>query len=80
MPRNKKLVVPQEGTQPASMPTPIDNMFQGATSQPQTAASLKKGTTFSLDTELCARFKAACAQEGKTMSSVIEELMEGYLA
>ncbi len=78
MPRSKKLVVPQEGTQPASMPSPIDNMFNGATQRGQSASS-KKGTTFSLDPELCVRFKAACAQQGKSMSSVIEELINAYL-
>lgn len=79
MARSKKLVVPQEGTQPATMRSPIDNMFQGANQQGPEGASLKKGTTFSLDMNLCARFKVACAQEGRTMSSVIEEMITDYL-
>lgn len=78
MTRNKKLIVPQEGTQPATMPSPIDNMFNG-TPQRTAASSGKKGTTFSLDPELCNRFKAMCAQQGKSMSSVIEELITSYL-
>lgn len=78
MARNKKLIVPQEGTQPASMPSPIDNMFNGIPQRP-TAVSTKKGTTFSLDSELCNRFKAMCAQQGKSMSSVIEDLIASYL-
>ncbi len=79
--KTKKLIVPQEGTQPASIPSPIDNMFQGSIPQKQktTTSPAKKGTTFSLDPELCNRFKATCAQQGKSMSSVIEELINTYL-
>lgn len=82
MTRNKKLIVPQEGTQPATMPSPIDNMFQGTIPQKQksTASTGKKGTTFSLDPELCNRFKAICAQQGRSMSSVIEDFILGYVS
>lgn len=87
MARKKSLVVPQEGTQPSSIPTPIDNMLSGnnnnqsrktdieATEKPAT----KRATSFNIDAELVRQFKAVCATQGRTMSSVLEEYIKSYV-
>ncbi len=81
MAKNKTLTVPQNGTQPAVIPSPIDNMLAGAaTADKATKASNKRPTSFNIDQELQARFKAVCATKGKSMSSVIEDFILGYIS
>lgn len=81
MAKNKILTVPQNGTQPASIPSPIDNMLAGATStEIATKTSNKRPTSFNIDQELQTRFKAVCATRGKSMSSVIEDFIIGYIS
>lgn len=81
MAKNKTLTVPQNGTQPAVIPSPIDNMLAGATSaEIATKTSNKRPTSFNIDQELQTRFKAVCATRGKSMSSVIEDFIIGYIS
>lgn len=81
MAKNKTLTVPQNGTQPAVIPSPIDNMLSGATTvDTATKTSNKRPTSFNIDQELQARFKAVCATRGKSMSSVIEDFILGYIS
>lgn len=81
MAKNKTLTVPQNGTQPAVIPSPIDNMLAGATTvDTSTRASNKRPTSFNIDQELQSRFKAACATRGKSMSSVIEDFILEYIS
>ena len=70
------LTVPQNGTQPAEIKTPMDNMISGTTTAKST---VKKPTSFSLDPELLIQFKAGCVHLGRPMSSVIEELMLQFI-
>ena len=78
---NKILTVPQNGTQPATIPSPIDNMLAGTTSvETVTKTSNKRPTSFNIDQELQSRFKAVCATRGKSMSSVIEDFILGYIS
>lgn len=76
MATKKPLTVPQNGTQPAEIKTPIDNMISGTTTAKST---VKKPTSFSLDPELLIQFKAGCVHQGRPMSSVIEELMLQFI-
>lgn len=71
MATKKSLTVPQNGTQPAEIKTPIENMISGTTKK----STNKKPTSFSIDPELLIQFKAGCVHQGRPMSSVIEELM-----
>ena len=81
MAKNKILTVPQNGTQPATIPSPIDNMLDGTTSvETVTKTSNKRPTSFNIDQELQSRFKAVCATRGKSMSSVIEDFILGYIS
>lgn len=81
MAKNKTLTVPQSGTQPASIPSPIDNMLAGATTaEIATKTTNKRPTSFNIDQELQTRFKAICATRGKSMSSVIEDFILGYIS
>ncbi|QCD43752.1 MULTISPECIES: plasmid partition protein ParG [Bacteroidales] len=81
MAKNKILTVPQNGTQPATIPSPIDNMLAGTTSvETVTKTSNKRPTSFNIDQELQSRFKAVCATRGKSMSSVIEDFILGYIS
>lgn len=81
MTKNKTLTVPQNGTQPASMLSPIDNMLSGVNTAGATPkASSKRPTSFNIDQELLTRFKADCATKGKTMSSVIEDFILKYVS
>lgn len=66
MATKKPLTVPQNGTQPAEIKTPMENMISGATT---TKSNGKKPTSFSLDPE----------HQGRPMSSVIEELMLQFI-
>lgn len=75
MATKKHLTVPQNGTQPAEIKTPMDNMISGTT----TKSTVKKPTSFSLDPELLIQFKAGCVHQGRPMSSVIEELMLQFI-
>lgn len=75
MATKKPLTVPQNGTQPAEIKTPMDNMISG-TIKKQTG---KKPTSFSIDPELLIQFKAGCVHQGRPMSSVIEELMQQFI-
>lgn len=70
--------VPQNGTQPAITPTPMDNMFSGDQSIGQKKANIKKPTSFNLDPEIFKQFKKDCVDSGKGMSSVIEDFMIQY--
>ena len=72
MATKKPLTVPQNGTQPAEIKTPMDNMISGTTTKKST---LKRPTSFSLSPEVLIQFKAGCAYQGRPMSDVIEELM-----
>lgn len=81
MAKNKILTVPQNGTQPATIPSPIDNMLAGTTSvETVTKTSNKRPTSFNIDQELQSRFKAVCATRGKSMSSVIEDFILRYIS
>ena len=81
MAKNKILTVPQSGTQPAYIPSPSDNMLAGATSaEIATKTSNKRPTSFNIDQELQTRFKVVCATRGKSMSSVIEDFIIGYIS
>lgn len=81
MAKNKTLTVPQNGTQPAVIPSPIDNMLAGTTTiDTATKASNKRPTSFNINQELQARFKAICATRGKSMSSVIEDFILEYIS
>lgn len=81
MAKNKPLTVPQNGTQPAVIPSPIDNMLSGGSpAKPISKASAKRPTSFNIDPELLARFKAQCATKGKSMSSAIEELILAFIS
>lgn len=75
MATKKPLTVPQNGTQPAEIKTPIENMISGTTKK----SSRKKPTSFSIDPELLIQFKAGCVHQGRPMSSVIEELMLQFI-
>lgn len=76
MATKKNLTVPQNGTQPAEVKTPMDNMISGAAHKKLTN---KRPTSFSLDPELLIQFKAGCVHQGRPMSSVIEELMLQFI-
>lgn len=77
MTTKKILTVPQNGTQPAEIKTPMDNMISGTTTK---KSSIKRPTSFSLDPEILIQFKAGCVHQGRPMSSVIEELMLQYIS
>ncbi len=72
MATKKTLTVPQNGTRPAEIKTPMDNMILGSTHKKPTN---KRPTSFSLDPALLTQFKAKCVYLGRSMSEVIEELM-----
>lgn len=81
MVKSRTITVPQNGTQPAQIATPIDNMVSG--SMPKAKAPVASGrapTSFNLDRATVAQFKAHCAAKHKSMSSVIEKLMQNYIA
>lgn len=81
MAKNKPLTVPQIGTQPAVIPSPIDNMLSGGSPvKPASKTSAKRPTSFNIDPELLSRFKAQCATKGKSMSKAIEELMISFIS
>ena len=77
MATKKILTVPQNGTQPAEIKTPMDNMISGTAVK---KSSTKRPTSFSLDPEILIQFKAGCVHQGRPMSSVIEELMLQYIS
>lgn len=80
MAKNKILTVPQNGTQPANIPTPIDNMLSGMKmTNTEAKASNKRPTSFNIDQELQTQFKVHCAAKGVSMSRVIEELISNYI-
>lgn len=70
----KILTVPQNGTQPATTSTPIDNMFSKPIAE-QKKSTNKKPTSFNLDPEIFKQFKKDCIDKGMGMSSVIEDFM-----
>jgi len=79
MAKKKSLTVPQNGTQPAVIPSPIDNMLSGNSTIGQTLkATAKRPTSFNIDPALLAQFKAQCATKGVSMSSVIENFMREF--
>jgi len=81
MAKNRTLTVPQNGTQPATIPSPIDNMLSGTTTvEAVTKTSNKRPTSFNINQELQSRFKATCATRGKSMSSVIEDFILEYIS
>lgn len=64
--------MPQNGTQPAVVPSPIDNMISASKAK---MAGDRRPTSFNLNQELMLRFKMACIKQGRPMSSVVEELI-----
>lgn len=72
MVKKKSLIVPQNGTQPAVVPSPIDNMISASKAQ---VPGNRRPTSFNLNQELMLRFKMACIKQGRPMSSVVEELI-----
>lgn len=82
----KTLSVPQAGTQPAKVPTPMENMINGVVSsqeqQVNTPEKLqpKKAVNFLCDPELLLKFKLYCTRHGRTMTSVLESAMSQILA
>lgn len=76
MATKKSLTVPQNGTQPAEIKTPMDNMISGTTTK---KPNNKRPTSFSLDPEILLQFKAKCVYQGSPMSNVIEELMLQFI-
>ena len=60
MATKKPLTVPQNGTQPAEIKTPMENMISEAQQQKSNG---KKPTSFSLDPELLIQFKAGCVHQ-----------------
>lgn len=77
---NKRILsVPQNGTQPAVMPTPMDNMLSQSGHTVAKQPSNKRPTSFHLDQNLIKRFKAVCVSQGRNMTNVIEELISQYL-
>lgn len=72
MVKKKSLIVPQNGTQPAVVPSPIDNMISASKTQ---MPGNRRPTSFNLNQELMLRFKMACIKQGRPMSSVVEELI-----
>lgn len=83
----KTLSVPQTGTQPAKVPTPMENMINGViTPQEQYPANSdkqqqqpKKAVNFLCDPDLLLRFKLYCTRNGRTMTSVLENAMNQIL-
>ncbi len=75
MATRKPLTVPQNGMQPAEIKAPIDNMISGTPKK----STEKRPTSFSIAPELLIQFKAECVHQGRTMSSVIEELMQQFV-
>lgn len=77
----KKLVVPQEGTQPAQRVeiAPIDNLFSDLANSRRSKAIPRKPTSFNLNTELFKMFKSECARLQISMSSVIEDAMMNFI-
>ncbi|MCM1140770.1 MAG: hypothetical protein NC453_19545 [Muribaculum sp.] len=83
MVKKKTLTVPQDGTQPSSIPSPIDNMFSGNTPKVSAKADApvkKRPTSFNIDNTLIRQFKAVCATQGKTMSKVLEDFITTYIS
>lgn len=87
MAKKRSLIVPQEGTQPSQIPSPIDNMISGndtkaskKTDKTSDKPVKKTPTSFNIDNALIRQFKAVCATQGKTMSSVIEDYIKLYIA
>lgn len=76
MAAKKILTVPKNGTQPAEVKTPIENMISGPITK---KSNNKRPTSFSLDPEVLIQFKAGCAYQGRPMSDVIEELMLQFI-
>lgn len=72
----KTLTVPQVGTQPAQVQTPMEKMFSET---PAKKPSDKRPTSFSLDPNLLIQFKTRCVQQGRSMTAVIEELMQNFI-
>lgn len=66
---------PQTGTQP----TDINVMTGNPTPSTAKKSNGKRPTSFSIDPKLLIQFKAGCVQQGRPMSSVIEELMLQFL-
>lgn len=80
MATKKTLIVPQTGTQPANTLSPIDNMISPTLpDESEHNLSNKRPTSFSIDKGLLSQFKATCATRGKSMSSVIENLIFKYV-
>lgn len=83
----KTLSVPQAGTQPAKVPTPMENMINGVVApleqQPvvleQQSQPAKKAVNFLCDPELLLKFKLYCTRHGRTMTSVLESAMTQIL-
>jgi hypothetical protein len=72
----KKLTVPQNGTQPATIPSPIDNMISTSCKK---IITNRRPTSFNIDQELMLKFKTVCVQQGRPMSSVVEELISKFV-
>jgi len=80
MAKNKTLTVPQNGTQPATIPSPIDNMLKGTNSTiAVTKTAVKRPTSFNINQELLLRFKMSCIKHGRPMSSVVEDLISKFV-
>lgn len=71
----KTLTVPQTGTQPAVVPTPMENMLNGVVPATEKPATPKKAVNFLCDPELFKAFKLYCTRNGMTMTSVLEDAM-----
>lgn len=84
----KILSVPQAGTQPAKVPTPMENMINGIVAPMEQKSTIpekqpqqtKKAVNFLCDPELLLRFKLYCTRHGRTMTSVLESAMSQILA
>lgn len=76
MTKKKTLTVPQNGTQPAYVTTPIDNMISASKAK---NAEDRRPTSFNLNQELMLRFKLACIKQSRPMSSVVEELIQQFV-
>lgn len=83
----KTLSVPQAGTQPAKVPTPMENMINGVVTPQEKVPTTsdnhpqqsKKAVNFLCDPELLLRFKLYCTRNGRTMTSVLENAMTQIL-
>ncbi|MCM1140313.1 MAG: hypothetical protein NC453_17230 [Muribaculum sp.] len=75
----KSLTVPQAGTQPASIPSPMENMLNGVIPTVEKPTPAKKSVNFLCDADLFKEFKLYCTRHGVTMTKVFEEAMTNIL-